>query len=114
MPLLVPSRPWESISMDYQMGYPTSEHQHDMILVVVNIFSKMAILIPCKKTTKHNIIISYSLNMCGNIMASRRPLFSTKMLDLLAPFGKFSENNSTQDFSCRKPSIHREMDMRKL
>ena len=49
-PLPVPSRPWESISMDYLTGYPTTKHQHDAILVVVDIFSKMAILIPCKKT----------------------------------------------------------------
>ena len=50
-PLPVPSQPWESLSMDYLMGYPTTKHQHDAILVVVNIFSKMAILIPCKNTT---------------------------------------------------------------
>ena len=33
------------------MGYPTTKHQHDTILVVVDRFSKMGILIPCKKTT---------------------------------------------------------------
>ena len=33
------------------MRYPTTKHQHDTILVVVGIFSKMDILIPCKKTT---------------------------------------------------------------
>ena len=49
-PFLVPSRPWESISMDYLMGYPTTKHQHDTILLVVDIFSNMAILIPYKKT----------------------------------------------------------------
>ena len=36
--------------MDYLMGYPTTKHQHAVILVVVNKFSKMDILIPCKKT----------------------------------------------------------------
>ena len=51
MPLTIPSRPWESICMDDLMGYPTTKHQHDTILVVVNIFSKMPFLIPCKKTT---------------------------------------------------------------
>ena len=44
-PLPVPSRPWESISMDYLMGFPTTKHHHDAILVVVDIFSKMAIVI---------------------------------------------------------------------
>ena len=48
--LSVPSRPWGSISMDYLMGYPT-KHQHEATLVVVDKFSNMAILIPCKKTT---------------------------------------------------------------
>ena len=37
--------------MDYLMRYPTTKHQHDAILLVVDRFSKMDILIPCKKTT---------------------------------------------------------------
>ena len=37
--------------MDYLTGYPTTKHQHDTILVVVDKFSKMDILIPCKITT---------------------------------------------------------------
>ena len=49
--LPVPSRPWQSISMDYLMGYPTTKDRNDVILVVVDRFSKMDILIPCKKTT---------------------------------------------------------------
>ena len=39
---LVPSQPWESISMEYLIGYPTTKHQHDTILVVVDRYSKMA------------------------------------------------------------------------
>ena len=56
MPFSVPSRPWESISVDYLTRYPTTKHQHDAILVVVDRFFKMNILIPCKKTTtmQHN------------------------------------------------------------
>ena len=37
--------------MDYLMVYRTTKHQHDTVLVVVDRFSKMAILIPCMKTT---------------------------------------------------------------
>ena len=48
--LPLPSRPWKSISMDYLMGYPTTKHQHDAILLVVDKFFKMDILIPCKNT----------------------------------------------------------------
>ena len=46
----VPNRPWESISMDYLTGYPTTKHQHDAILVVIDIFSDMVIIILCNKT----------------------------------------------------------------
>ena len=52
--LPVPSRPWESISMDFVGGLPMSERNHDYLYVVVDCFSKMCILMPCKKqvTTK--------------------------------------------------------------
>ena len=49
-PLLVPSRPWESVSMDFVGGLPMSRKKHDYIFVVVDRFSKMCILMPCKKT----------------------------------------------------------------
>jgi hypothetical protein len=48
-PLPVPSRPWESISMDFVGGLPMSKKNHDYLYVVVDRFSKMCILMPCKK-----------------------------------------------------------------
>ena len=48
-PLLVPSRPWESVSMDFVGGLPLSKTGHDYLYVVVDRFSKMCILMPCKK-----------------------------------------------------------------
>eukprot|EP01018_Ginkgo_biloba_P007942 Gb_36846 [translate_table: standard] len=50
IPLLVASRPWESISMDFLRGLPKTQQGHDYLLVVVDRFSKMTVLIPCKKT----------------------------------------------------------------
>jgi len=50
MPLFVPTRPWESISMDFVGGLPVSKKGNDYLYVVVDRFSKMCILIPCKKT----------------------------------------------------------------
>ena len=48
-PLLVPSRPWESVSMDFVGGLPLSRKGHDYFHVVVDRFKKMCILIPCEK-----------------------------------------------------------------
>ena len=47
-PLLVPSRPWESISMDFVGGLPLSRKGHDYLYVVVDRFNKMCILTPSK------------------------------------------------------------------
>jgi len=46
--------PWESVSMDYMSGLPSSKHDNDCIFVVVDRFFKMAIMMACKKsiTTK--------------------------------------------------------------
>jgi hypothetical protein len=50
-PLSLPSRPWESISMDFLSGLPTTQKKHDAIWVVVCCFRKMELFIPCTKTT---------------------------------------------------------------
>ena len=50
-PLHLPSQPWESISMDFLGGLPTTQKKHDAIWVVVCRFSKMGFFIPCTKTT---------------------------------------------------------------
>jgi hypothetical protein len=48
-PLLVPYHPWESVSMDFLGGFTMSKTGHDYLYVMVDMFSKMCILIPCKK-----------------------------------------------------------------
>jgi hypothetical protein len=42
-------RPWESISMDYMDGLPSTKQGNDCVFVVVDQFLKMAILIACNK-----------------------------------------------------------------
>ena len=49
MPLPIPSGPWKSISLDFIVKLPISEG-FDSILVVVDRFSKMCHLIPCKES----------------------------------------------------------------
>ena len=47
--LLAPSNHWESISMDYMSSLPSTKHGNDCVFVVIDLFSKMAILTACKK-----------------------------------------------------------------
>jgi hypothetical protein len=47
--LPTPSRPWESISVDYVLGLSSNKHGNDCVSVVVDIFSKMSIMMACKK-----------------------------------------------------------------
>ena len=102
MPLSIPGLPWQYISMDYLTRYPTNKHQHDAILVVVNIFSNMAIPMPCKKTTttqqtaqfffehvwKHYVLLT-------TIISDRDAKISVEL----------SGNSLTQYFVYRNPSI---------
>jgi hypothetical protein len=47
-PLPTTSRPWESISMDYMSGLPSTKHGNDCAFLVVDIFSKMSIMMAYK------------------------------------------------------------------
>jgi len=53
-PLPTPSRPWESITMDFMSGLPSTKHGNDCVFVFVDRFLKMAIMATHKKsiTTK--------------------------------------------------------------
>lgn len=49
-PLPTPSWPSEPTSMDYMLGLPSTKHGNDYVFVVVEKFSKMAILVAFKKS----------------------------------------------------------------
>jgi hypothetical protein len=58
-PLPTPERPWESISMDYMLGLPSTKKGNDYVFVVVDQFSKMVILTACK----NNITVEATANL---------------------------------------------------
>jgi hypothetical protein len=45
-----PDKPWESISMDYMSGLSSTKRGNDCVFVVVDHFSKMVIMVACKKS----------------------------------------------------------------
>ena len=51
-PLQIPESNWQSVSMDFIVGLPRTQHQKDTILVVVDRLSKMAHFIPTKETVE--------------------------------------------------------------
>lgn len=97
-PLPTPIRPWESISMDYLLGLPSTKHGNECVFVVVEKFSKMVILaaymksITVEATAKlffeqvwvhigipHSIISNQDRRFLSTFLSSLWPLLDTKL-----------------------------------
>jgi hypothetical protein len=90
-PLPTPEKPWESISMDYMSGLSSTKQGNDCVFVVVDRFSKMAILTACKKNiTMTDTTKISSSNKCGSILGYHRPSSSTRTTGSSTHFGRVS------------------------
>ena len=86
-PLPIPSRSWESVSMDFVGGFPISRKVHDYLYVVVDCFSKMRILMPCKKQVTTEQIAIFSFSMFGSILGFPHLLCRIETLSFLESYG---------------------------
>jgi len=73
--------------MDFIIGFPISKRGYDYLYVVVDRFSKMCILIPCKKTVTVKRQLIFSLLTCGYILVFLLPLFMIGIPNFLENFG---------------------------
>jgi len=85
-PLLVPSRSWDDISMDFIVAPPRTSEGKDAIMVVVGWFSKMAHLIACHKCDDNIYIADLLFQKIVRFSGAPRPTVSnrdTKILPML-------------------------------
>jgi len=82
-PLHVLSHPWESISMDFVGDLPMSKRGHDYLYVVVDRFSKMSILMPCKNQFTVEKTHNPFFSMFGSPSGFPHPLSRSEILDSL-------------------------------
>jgi hypothetical protein len=86
-PLPIPKKPWESISMDYMYGLSSTKKGNDCVFVVVDQFSKMAILTACKKKSQWQLLPISSSNECGSTLGYHIPSYLTETTGSSVPFG---------------------------
>ena len=86
----IPSRPWQSIGMDYLMPVPESKNGHKAILIVVDRLMKMAHYIPTTNTVTAREITELFLQnifryhgLPDNIVSDRDPRFTSRFWENL-------------------------------
>ena len=86
MPLDPPDGPWEDISIDFMTDLPTTQRGCDMLMVVVDRFSKMAHLTACKKSNTSEqvakLMVRDIFRLHGipkSVVSDRDPRFTSDM-----------------------------------
>ena len=89
-PLEIPTKPWQSVSLDFITHLPTTTQGNNSILVVVDRFSKMAHFIPTKDTVTGNETAKLYFNniyrlhgLPESIISDRDPKFTANFWNCL-------------------------------
>lgn len=89
-PLPVPQRKWESVSMDFIVGFPTTSNGYDSVLVVVDRLTKFVLFLPTTSTiTAHGtaqLFFDRVVTLFGlpqDIVSDRDPKFTSEFWQCL-------------------------------
>ena len=72
-PFPIPCIPWEDSDMDFVLGLPRTQRGNNYIFVLVDLFSKMAYFIRCKKIfdVAHVVYLFFKEIIVGNVITSK-------------------------------------------
>ena len=99
--------------MDYMSGLPTTKHGNGCVFVVVDRFSKMAILTACKKTITVEATAKLFFEWVWIHFGLPQQLFPTRIAGSLAHFGLAYGHCWIQSSPNPPPSIPKRMAKRK-
>ncbi|KGK36179.1 hypothetical protein JL09_g4670 [Pichia kudriavzevii] len=82
-PLPIPEGRWTDISLDFVTGVPRCKNGHDMILVVVDRFTKMAHFIPTRKTATAEQCAKLMVDNCFKLHGIPKRMVSDNDIEFL-------------------------------
>ena len=87
-PLQIPSQKWQSISIDWISGLPTSANENDCILTIVERLTHMVHLIPCRTTLTSSQLAHLLIQHVVRLHGVPRSIHSDRDPKLVARFWK--------------------------
>jgi hypothetical protein len=108
-PLPIPDRPWESISMDYMSGLPSTKWGNDYVLWFLIAFIRWKLWLPTRRESQQRPLPSSSLNKSRYILESHKPLSQIGIVDFSAHSDRASNHYWTPSSPNPQPSTPRQM-----